>query len=178
MGVFYGRNNPRNISTFLQGKHQTNQRAELTALKLALEGIVNKPDSFACDSNDWNTTKKSKTSASAMTWKKQVIIIKRDSKYCVMGLKTRLKNWKKKGWLNSKKEPVANQDLWRQVDKLNTRIALLPSFDVKVEWVRGHNGEHGNEEADKLAVDGIGKWRVDRSADTRNLHTRHLSNKN
>ena len=141
-------------------------------------GISEQPDRFACDSNDWNTTKKSKTSASAMTWKKQVIIIKRDSKYCVMGLKTRLKNWKKKGWLNSKKEPVANQDLWRQVDKLNTRIALLNGIDVKVEWVRGHNGEQGNEEADKLAVDGIGKWRVDKSADTRSLHTRHLSNKN
>ena len=95
-----------------------------------------------------------------------------------MGLKTWLKNWKKKGWLNSKKEPVANQDLWRQVDKLNTRIVLLNGINVKVEWVRGHNGEHGNEKADKLAVDNIGKWRVDKSADTRSLHTRHLSKKN
>ena len=112
MRVFYGRNDPRNISTSLQGKNQTNQRAELTALKLALEGIVNNPDSFACDSNDWNTTKKSKTSASASTRKKQVIIIKSDSNYCVRGLNTRLKNWKNKGWLNSKNEPVANQDLW------------------------------------------------------------------
>ena len=86
--------------------------------------------------------------------------------------------WKKKGWLNSKKEPVANQDLWRQVDKLNTRIALLGGFDVKVEWVRGHNGDHGNEEADKLAVAGIGKRRADKSADTSSPHTRHLSNNN
>ena len=93
------------------------------------------------------------------------------------GLKTWLTNWKKKGWLNSKKEIGANQDLWRQVDKLNTRIALLNGIDVKVEWVRGHNGEEGNEEADKLAVDGIDKWKVDKSADTRSLHTRHLSNK-
>jgi len=111
-----------------------------------------------------------------MTRKKQVIIIKSDSKYCVMGLKTWLKNWKKKGWLNSKKEPVANQGLWKQVDKLNTRIALPNGINVKVEWVRGHNGENGNEKADKLAVDNIGKWRVDKSADTRSLHTRHLSN--
>jgi ribonuclease HI len=157
VGVFYGRNDPRNISTSLQGilVHQTNQRAELTALKLALEWIVNKPDSFACDSNDWNTTNKSKTLASATTRKKQVIIIKSDSNYCVRGFKTWLKNWKKKGWLNSKKEPVANQDLWRQVDTLNARIALLNGIDVKVEWVRGHNAEEGNEEADKLAVDGI-----------------------
>jgi len=178
VGVFYGRNDPRNISAPLKGKHQTNQRAELTALKSALEGIVNKPDSFACDSYDWNTTKKSKTSASATTRKKQVVIIKSDSNYCVTGFKTWLTIWKKKGWLNSKKEPVANRDLWRQVDKLNTRIALLSGLDVKVEWVRGHNGDHGNEEADKLAVDGIGKRRVDKSANTRSLHTRHLSNNN
>ena len=68
--------------------------------------------------------------------------------------------------------------LWRHVDKLNTSIALLNGIVVKVEWVRGHNGEEGNEEADKLAVDGIGKGRVDKSADTRSLRTRHLSNKN
>ena len=80
--------------------------------------------------------------------------------------------------MNSKNEPVANQDLWRQVDKLNTSIALLNGIVVKVEWVPGHNGEEGNEAADKLAVDGIGKGRVDKSADTRSLRTRHLSNKN
>ena len=85
VGVFYGKNDPRNISTSLQGKHQTNQRAELTAIKLALEGIVNKPG--ACDNYAWNTTKKSKTSASASTRKKQVIIIKSDSNYCVKGFK-------------------------------------------------------------------------------------------
>ena len=66
-----------------------------------------------------------------------------------------------------------------EVDKLNTSIALLLNgIDVKVEWVCGHNGEQGNEEADKLAVDGIGKGRIDKSADTRSLRTRHLSNKN
>ena len=164
MGVFYGRNDPRNISTSLQGKHQTNQRAELTAIKLALEGIVNKPG--ACESYNWSTTKTSKTSASATTRKKQVIIIKSDSKYCVTGLNTWLKNWKKRGWLNSKNEPVANLDLWQQVDVLNTSIALLNGIVVKVEWVPGHNGEEGNEAADKLAVAGIGKRGVDKSADT------------
>ena len=148
----------------MEGERQTNQRAELTAIKLALEGIVNKPG--ACDNYAWNTTKKSKTSASASTRKKQVIIIKSDSNYCVKGLNTRLKKWKNKGWLNSKNEPVTNRDLWRQVDKLNTRIARLNGIVVKVEWVQGHNGEEGNEEADKLAVAGIGKRRVDKSADT------------
>ena len=138
-------------------------------MKLALEGIVN----YA-----WNTTKKNKTSASATTRKKQVIIIKSDSSYCVKGLNKRLRIWKRDGWLNRKNESVANQDLWRQVDELNTSIALTEGIDVKVEWVRGHNGDPGNEAADKLAVDGISKPKVDKSADTRSIHTRHLSNKN
>ena len=168
VGVFYGKNDPRNISTYLRGKRQTNQRAELTAMKLALEGIAN----YA-----WNTTKKNKMPASTTTRKKQVIIIKSDSSYCVEGLSKRLRIWKRDGWLNKKNESVANQDLWRQVDELNTSIALTESIDVKVEWVRGHNGDPGNEAADKLAVDGISKRKVDKSADTRCIHTRHLANK-
>ena len=80
--------------------------------------------------------------------------------------------------MNSKNEPVANQDLWRQVDELNTSLALTEGIDVKIEWVRGHNGDPGNEAADKLAVDGISKRKVDKSADTRCIHTRHLANKN
>ena len=59
---------------------------------------------------------------------------------------------------------------------INFSIALLNGIDVKVEWVRGHSGEQGNEAADKLAVDGISKWKVEKSADTRSIHTRHLSN--
>ena len=40
------------------------------------------------------------------------------------------------------------------------------------------NGDPGNEAADKLAVDGISKRKVDKSADTKCIHTRHLANKN
>ena len=114
----------------------------------------------------WNNTKINKTPASAATRKKQVIIIKSDSKFCEKGLKTHLPKWKDKGWLNSKNEPVANQDLWQQVDELNTRIEQLNGIVFKIEWVQGHNGEEGNEEADKLAVAGISKGRIDKSTDT------------
>ena len=174
VGVFYGKNDPRNISTYLRGKRQTNNRAELTAIKLALEGILNISGKFACGSVQ-NTTRINKTPASTATRKNQVITIKSDSKYCEIGLKTHLKRWKDKGWLNSKNEPVANKDLWRQVDELNTSIALTEGIDVKVEWVRGHNNDPGNEAADKLAVDGIGKWKEDKSADIRNASTLVIS---
>lgn len=60
------------------------------------------------------------------------------------------KNWEKNGWKNSKREPVANQDLWEQ---------LIPFFkNEQIKWikVKGHleqktfNGKW-NDFVDKLA---------------------------
>ncbi|GMF61461.1 unnamed protein product [[Candida] boidinii] len=42
-GVFYKAGDPRNISQPLEGSRQTNQRAELTAIKSAMENIVKEP---------------------------------------------------------------------------------------------------------------------------------------
>ena len=55
-----------------------------------------------------------------------------DSSYLV---NTMTKNWKRR----------ANQDLWTQLD------ALSGQRKVNWRWVRGHNGDPGNEEADRLA---------------------------
>ena len=53
--------------------------------------------------------------------------------------------WQKNGWRNSKKEPVANQDLWEK---------LTPHFDHMIQFkkLKGHNGNQYNEMADQLAV--------------------------
>ena len=55
-----------------------------------------------------------------------------DSSYLV---NTMTKNWKRR----------VNHDLWKQLD------ALAGSRKVNWCWVRGHNGDPGNEEADRLA---------------------------
>lgn len=55
-------------------------------------------------------------------------------------------NWEKNGWLNSKKEPVANRELWE---------LLIPNFkkaNYTFNKVKGHNGDKWNEYVDKLAV--------------------------
>ncbi len=55
-------------------------------------------------------------------------------------------NWENNGWLNSKKEPVANKDLW---------ALLIPYFHnayVTLDKVKGHSGHTYNEIADKLAT--------------------------
>ena len=56
--------------------------------------------------------------------------------------------WKAKGWKNSKKEDVANQDLWRPlIDH------VLERDNVTWRWVKGHSGDEWNDVADRLAVE-------------------------
>jgi len=59
-------------------------------------------------------------------------------------------NWRKNGWINSKKKPVENKGLW--VDLLD----LFESFNnIKFLKVKGHSGVELNELADRLANKGI-----------------------
>ena len=56
------------------------------------------------------------------------------------------KSWLKNDWKNSKKQPVANQDLWER---------LIPFFEkpnIKFEKVKGHSGHRENEIVDKFAT--------------------------
>ena len=53
-----------------------------------------------------------------------------------------------RGW-QRKTGPVKNPDLW---DKL---LWLVESRPVTLRWVRGHNGNPGNERADQLAKKGM-----------------------
>lgn len=72
-----------------------------------------------------------------------------DSQYVRQGMTEWISGWKKKGWRNSKKEPVKNADLWQQLDQLATR------HTIDWHWVRGHSGHPENEQADALANLGI-----------------------
>ena len=75
------------------------------------------------------------------------IIIYSDSAYCINCYKQKwYKNWQKNGWLNSKKQPVANKELWEKL------IPYFENEDYKFEKVKGHCGNRWNEFVDKLAV--------------------------
>jgi len=56
-----------------------------------------------------------------------------------------LEGWKKKGWVNSKKEKVKNIELWQELDKLN-KIH-------KITWikVKGHADNPYNNRCDEMA---------------------------
>jgi len=72
-----------------------------------------------------------------------------DSKYVMQGLNEWLPGWKQRGWKTADKKPVKNQDLWQRLDSANGR------HQVDWRWVKGHNGDPGNEAADQLANQGL-----------------------
>jgi ribonuclease HI len=74
-----------------------------------------------------------------------------DSQYVLKGITEWLVGWKAKGWKTAAKQPVKNVDLWQQLD------AVVSSSGHKIDWrwVRGHNGDPGNERADSLANRGV-----------------------
>lgn len=76
-----------------------------------------------------------------------------DSRYVMDGITSWIHGWKARGWKTAAKKPVLNEDLWRQLDDLNAR------HDVTWQWVKGHDGDEGNERADELARLGIDQVR-------------------
>ena len=57
--------------------------------------------------------------------------------------------WRRNGWRNSQRQPVANVDLWEPLVDLVERRA------VTFEWVKGHSGDPMNDRVDALAVDAV-----------------------
>ena len=70
-----------------------------------------------------------------------------DSQYVLKGITEWLPGWKAKGWKTASKQPVKNQELWQRLDELVAKSGHV----VDWRWVRGHNGDAGNERADALA---------------------------
>lgn len=74
-----------------------------------------------------------------------------DSQYVQKGITTWIHNWKKKNWKSSGSTDVLNKDLWITLDCLRNRL-VEAGHKVEVKWVRGHDGNIGNEIADYLAT--------------------------
>ena len=74
-----------------------------------------------------------------------------DSQYVLKGITEWLPGWKAKGWRTASKQPVKNVELWQQLDAL----VQQGGHQIDWRWVRGHNGDPGNERADALANRGV-----------------------
>lgn len=69
-----------------------------------------------------------------------------DSAYLVNAFRQRwLENWQRNGWVNARKQPVENQDLWQELLRV-----MAPH---QVEWikVKGHADNPHNNRCDELA---------------------------
>jgi ribonuclease HI len=73
------------------------------------------------------------------------VVLTTDSQYLVKGMTEWSKGWVKRGWVNSKKEPVLNRDLWERL------LELSRVHRIEWAWVRGHAGHPENERCDELA---------------------------
>lgn len=74
-----------------------------------------------------------------------------DSQYVLKGMTEWIGGWKARGWKTASKEPVKNVDLWQRLDQL----VHGAGHEIVWKWVRGHNGDAGNEHADRLANQGV-----------------------
>jgi ribonuclease HI len=77
------------------------------------------------------------------------VSITTDSQYVVKGMTEWIEGWQRKGWKNSKKEPVLNRDLWESL------LEVTRQHTVQWVWVRGHAGHPENERCDVLAREAL-----------------------
>ena len=71
-----------------------------------------------------------------------------DSNIVKKGMTEWIENWKRNNWKNSNKNIVKNKEIWLQLDEARK------SLNVTWTWVKGHDGDPGNEKADFLANKG------------------------
>jgi len=111
----------------------TNQQAEITAIILGLEMALQKYRELD-------------------SYPQIQVTIYSDSKYAVDCMNVWIYKWVQNGWINSRGESVANQDLIQEASGLDDQVKELG--DVKYIWIpRSENDladKHCNEELDEM----------------------------
>lgn len=122
MGIWFGENDNRNESRYLDGHHVTHQYAELKAIEVA---------------------------AKYCRFIKEVEIMS-DSQYSINCVNVWADSWEKNGWKTTKGEPVLYPDLIKSIRTIvfSRRSQNMP---ITIKYVKGHNNNKGNDGADKLA---------------------------
>jgi ribonuclease HI len=122
--AFVIRQNHERTTGFGAEKQTTNNKMELTAVIKALEAV----HGIAGTVNPGALS----------------IQIYTDSQYVKNGITDWIFKWERNGWKTSGKEPVKNQELWKELKFLTTK------YSVSWYWVKGHAGDELNELCDSL----------------------------
>lgn len=61
--------------------------------------------------------------------------------------------WQRNGWRNSKKQDVANADLWKPL--IEIAVPAIAAGTLTLRWVKGHSGDPMNDLVDRLAVSAV-----------------------
>lgn len=104
-------------------KHTTNNRMEISALLNGLRHIADEKGSVICCT---------------------------DSKYVINSVTKWIHGWKKNGWMTTAKAPVANKELFTEIDDIINAHKKLG--DIHFKYVPGHVGVAGNERCDTIAT--------------------------
>lgn len=116
----------REISAFGGASDTTNNRMELIAVISALRAVL-----------------------SEVSLRHRSISVSTDSQYVKNGITRWIGVWLRNGWRTSAKQPVKNQDLWREL------YTLTEGLKLEWHWVRGHAGHGYNEKCDALVRQAI-----------------------
>lgn len=91
--------------------------------------------------------------AQSVTEPFDMVLVYSDSAYIINCYKQGwYKAWERNGWINSKKQPVANKELWEEL------IPFFENVNFKFEKVKGHSTDESshsywNNYVDRLAVE-------------------------
>ncbi|CAO2655410.1 Nn.00g104740.m01.CDS01 [Neocucurbitaria sp. VM-36] len=125
VGVFFGKRDARNVGVPLGPGKQTNQRAELMAIKIALDKAPVIAD----------------------------VVIRSDSMYAIECITSWYPKWELASWKAPAGILKENNALIELILR-RMRVRNLAGAQTRFFWVKGYAGDEGNERADKLAVQG------------------------
>ena len=87
--------------------------------------------------------------------------IQTDSEYVRKGMEGWMVSWERNNWRARDGSPVKNAEAWQRLAAAKHELENR-GVRVDVKWVRGHNGDLGNERADRLATLGCMRSRLER----------------
>jgi len=136
IGVYWGKNDPRNISEPLPEEYKrTNNVPELVAIRRALDGIENE-DCKDCDYHIYS-----------------------DSNYSINSITKWIYQWKRNNWKTNNGK-IKNLELIKDI--YFKYIELSKKYVIRFYYVKAHTNNDdinslGNKEADKLAKAGASR---------------------